>query len=612
MVKRRALWLLALLCAGCVRPELPPAHLALHNTGILVDTHWSGRIVIDGQVKVYKGATLSIAPGTEIAFVRRDDDKDGLGDGTLIVEGSLRAIGTAAQPISFRSAAMAPQPGDWLEIRIDFSKEAELRYCEIRDSAHSLHAHFTKARVEDSHIHHNIDGSRLGQGNFIFRRNLIEANEGKGINFRNSTIEIIDNIIRHNSAGIFLFETDRTPTIEHNNIYGNVDNLRLGDFFHRDLQLGSNWWGSTASSEVEASIYDQQEDDTIGRVVVGIAPAWLDGCGPLNLLKLRQQWSVKSNGFVDAAPQVIGVDLLAASWDGSVRRIDRAGRILWNSVGNEVIDAPLLVAGERIYGQNWGREVFALQAESGERLWSFTYPASPADDHRQGGLFLTRGQLLVPAWNGTLYALDPENGKELWSFVAPAPLRAAPLVDGERIFLSGGDGTLWCLDLQGRLLWKHQGPAPLLTPAIRSKEEILTLDRDGRLSAFSVAGILLWQRELNEICYYAAPVVTREGLFVATAAGVLWKINPANGTIIWRKGGFAPIYATPLAVRDRLFIGDNDGVLRVIGAISGNILARYDFSGAIQGGPITFAAGIALGSRDHQLHYLTLEEQAEP
>ena len=244
MVRRRILCLLALFCAGCVRPEFPPEPPALHNAEIMADTLWSGRIVIDGQVKVFKGATLTIAPGSEIAFLRRDVDKDGLGDGTLIVEGSLRALGTPAQPIRFRSAAAAPQPGDWLEIRVDFSKEAQLRYCEIRDSAHALHAHFTKAIVEDSHIHHNIDGSRLGQGNFIFRRNLIEANEGKGINFRNSTIDIVDNIIRHNSAGIFLFETDRSPTIEHNNIYANTDNLRLGDFFHRDLQLGSNWWGS--------------------------------------------------------------------------------------------------------------------------------------------------------------------------------------------------------------------------------------------------------------------------------------------------------------------------------------------------------------------------------
>ncbi|MDO9080462.1 MAG: PQQ-binding-like beta-propeller repeat protein [Desulfuromonadales bacterium] len=612
MVGRRLLCLVILLCAGCVHPDLPPAPLALHNAEILTDTTWSGRIVINGQVKVFKGATLTIAPGSDIAFIRRDDDKDGLGDGTLIVEGSLRAIGTAAQPIRFRSAAMEPQPGDWLEIRVDFSKETQLRYCEIRDSAHALHAHFTKAIVEDSHIHHNIDGSRLGQGNFIFRRNLIEENEGKGINFRNATIDITANIIRHNGAGIFLFETDRPPTIAHNNIYANTDNLRLGDFFHRDLQIGSNWWGTAVPDEVSATIYDQEKDATLGRADVGIATAWFEDCGPKDPVQLRQHWSVATNGFVDAAPQVIGTDLLIASWDGSVRRINREGQTLWSIAGTEVIDAPLLVAGEHIFGQNWGREIFALSAKNGARLWSFSYPPSPADDHRQGGLLLAEGQLLVPTWNGTFYALDPQSGNALWSFATKAPLRATPLIEQGRIFLAGGDGTLWCLDLQGRLVWERQGPAPLLTPPVKNGAGIIILDRAGNLSALSVDGTILWQQVLKETCYYAAPIHTEEGIFVATAAGALWKIDPASGTIIWRKDGFGPIYATPLALQKRLILGDNNGSLWVIGAISGNILSRRDFPGAIQGGPVAFSGGIALGSRDQQLHYLTLQELIEP
>jgi outer membrane protein assembly factor BamB len=612
VVKRRIFWLIALLCAGCIRPDLPPAPLALHNAEILTDTTWSGRIVINGQVKVFKGATLTISPGSDIAFVRRDDDKDGLGDGTLIVEGSLRAHGTAAKPIRFRSAATEPQPGDWLEIRVDFSKEAQLRYCEIRDSAHALHAHFTRAIVEDSHIHHNIDGSRLGQGNFIFRRNLIENNEGKGINFRNATIDITANIIRHNSAGIFLFETDRPPTIADNNIYANTDNLRLGDFFHRDLEIGSNWWGTAVPEVVAATIYDQEKDTTLGRAHFGIATAWLENCGPADPVQLRQHWSVATNGFVDAAPQVIGADILVASWDGTVQRINREGKVRWSSTGKEVIDAPLLVAGERLYGQNWGREVFALSAENGARLWSFSYPPSPADDHRQGGLLLASGQLLVPAWNGTLYALDPQSGTELWSFATGAPLRATPLVEQGRIFLSGGDGTLWCLDLQGRLLWERQGPAPLLTPPVKDGAGIIILDRAGNLSALSADGTILWQQALEETCFYAAPTSTEEGLFVATAAGALWKIDPASGAIIWRKDGFGPIYTTPLALQKRLIVGDNNGSLWVIGAISGNILSRRDFPGAIQGGPTAFADGIAFGSRDQQLHYLTLQELIEP
>jgi outer membrane protein assembly factor BamB len=586
--------------------------LALHDAAISVDTTWSGQIVIDGQVKVFKGVTLTIAPGSDIAFVQRDADKDGLGDGTLIIEGSLLAIGTPTQPIRFRSAALQPQPGDWLEIRVDFSQETRLRYCEIRDSSHGLHAHFTRATVEDSLIHHNIDGCRLGQGDFLFQRNRIEENPGKGINFRNSTIDISDNIIRHNGTGIFIFETDRPANIAGNNIYANSDNLRFGDFFQRDLVFGSNWWGSSDPETVRATIYDQGRDETLGRASVGLAPAWLDGGGPVDSVQFLEKWRVATSGFVDAPPQAINDDLLLASWDGSIQRLDQNGKVLWATLRKEVIDAPLLVDHDRIFGQNWGREVFALQGETGALLWSFLYPPSPADDHRQGGLLLTDGQLLVPAWNGTLYALDPQSGEELWHFVGAAPLRAAPVRVQDRIFLAGGDNTLYCLTLQGELLWQRQGAAPLLTSVAPNGAGIITLDRDGNLFSLTTDGELLWQKALRETCYYAAPLSTSEGLFVATAAGALWKIDPASGATIWRQSNFGPIYATPLLVGERLLVGDNNGSLWAVGAVSANILSRLDFAGAIQGGPTLLSDGIALGSRDGQLHYLLIKELTPP
>lgn len=590
-----------------LRPGLTPSPLVLRNAGIVTDTLWSGTIVIDGQVKVFKGATLTIAPGTDIAFVHRDDDKDGLGDGTLIIEGSLQAIGTQAQPIRFHSAAPEPQPGDWLEIRVDFSKETHLRYCEIRDSAHSLHAHFTIATVEESHIHHNIDGCRLGQGNFIFRHNLIEANEGKGINFRNSTIEIVDNIIRRNNAGIFLFETDRPPIIARNNLYANSDNFRLGDFYHRDLEIGSNWWGSSDPAIVAASIYDAGDDSSLGLVTVGIAPAWFMESGPHDPLHLRQSAEVATDGFVDAAPQPLGEDLLIASWDGTVRRLDRDGNLLWKTPMKEVIDAPLLVDGERIFGQNWGREAFALRADNGAPLWSFTYPPSPSDDHRQGGLIRVGDRLLVPAWNGTLYALAPQSGEIIWTFTAHAPLRATPLLDGDRIILPGGDGTLWSLGLDGSLHWQYHSPAPFLTPALRIDQGIIALDREGRVLALDRDGKRLWLKELGETCFYAALVLADDGLFVATAAGALWKLDPTSGEVIWRRDGFGPIYSTPLVSGQRLLIGDNDGTLWALDSINGKTLDRLNLGAPIQGGPSAFPAGVAVGSRDNHLHIVTID-----
>lgn len=274
-----ALLLFLIFLPACVLPPVAEP-LRLQNVVIETDTLWSGAIQIDGRVEVLRTATLTIAPGSDISFFYRDENRDGLGDGSLIIKGKLIAIGTPQQPIRFRSAKADPQPGDWLEIAADFSKQVHLRYCEIRDSAYALHAHFTSGIVEDCHIHHNIDGCRIGQADFVLRNNLIEQNSGKGINFRNSRMEVYGNLIRDNGAGIFLFENDQPFEITGNNILNNQYQLRLGDFYTEDVALQGNWWGSVDPTKIRSAIYDQRVDAEIGAVTIAPLAAEVIAAGP--------------------------------------------------------------------------------------------------------------------------------------------------------------------------------------------------------------------------------------------------------------------------------------------------------------------------------------------
>ena len=586
--------------------------MLLRDAEIAADTVWSGQIMIDGSVKVVKGATLTIAPGTDIAFMRRDADADGLGDAVLVVEGRLIAVGTRRQPIHFRSAAATPAPGDWLEIRVDFSQEVHLRYCEIRDSAYTLHAHFTRGVVEDCWIHDNIDGCRLGQASFVFRHNLIEHNSGKGINFRNSRVEAHHNILRHNGSGIFLFESDRDFFIHHNNFHGNLDNLRLGDFYTGDVALIDNWWGTDDPVAAGETIYDRKRDAEIGAVTIVPAGDWIAGAGPRDGLELVKAWEYATDGYIDADLVTADGRLYVASWDGTLHVLDSNGQLLWSRPLGDILDATPALAGERIFQQTWDREVHALDAATGRTLWRFDYSPSRADDHRQAGLLVAGDAVLVPAWNGTLFALDRVSGERLWSFAGGQPLRATPAREGENLYLAAGDGTLSALTTAGALRWQKTFAAPLLsTPAI-TPQGIVVVGRDGLVQAFARDGVARWQRDLGEPCYYGAPVYQNGGLFIATAGGMLWKLDAQTGNILWRAELTGPSYATPLVVDGRIFIGDNGGAVQVFGADSGLLLARVALEREVQGRPLLWADRLLIGSRDHLVHAFELIERPIP
>lgn len=605
--------LLPLILGGCALLPSSGQPLRLHNAEIHGDTVWQGEVVIEGQAKVFKGASLTLLPGTRVSFVKQDLDQDGLGDGTLIVEGELHAVGTPDQPVLFRSAASQPQPGDWLEIRVDFAHEIELRYCELRDSAYTLHAHFTHGVVSDCTIHDNIDGCRIGQANVEIHHNLVAHNRGKGINFRNSQVDLHHNIIRNNGSGVFLFETDRGFSVRDNNIFANDFNFRLGDFFTTDVALQQNWWGSSDPAVVSASLYDQRRDPQIGAISVEPTDRWVAQTGPREQLTLQRRWLVETDGFIDAPPLVVGDQLLFAGWDGQLRSVDASGQLRWSVALGDTADAALASDGERLFVQTWSRQVLALSLVDGHELWRFEYPASVADDHRQGGLVVLGDILLVPAWNGHLYALDKRSGTQLWAVDCGQPLRAAPLVLGELLVQPGGSGQLTVLDRAGTVRWQKEFDSPLLNNAVPlADSSFAVLDKSGLVSAWSLTGEQLWQQQLAGPAYYAAPVAAGGKLYVATAGGILYRLDPAAGTIVWQQQLPGASYATPCLLSRYLLVADNSGALSFYSAESGDLLTRYQSEKPLQSTPVWFADQLVFGGRDHLLHALALVSAAVP
>lgn len=58
-----------------------------------------------------------------------------------------------------------------------------------------------------------------------------------------------------------------------------------------------------------------------------------------------------------------------------------------------------------------------------------------------------------------VYCLDAETGETLWTFYAEAPIRLAPAMYGGNVYFSSDDGFVYCLDgANGTLRWKFRPP----------------------------------------------------------------------------------------------------------------------------------------------------------
>ncbi len=230
---------------------------------------WSGVKKIGGIVVVKKGARLNIKPGTKILFPKIDIDGDSIGDCEIIVEGALLAIGTKEQPIIFTSAEEYPDKRDWKFIMVNFSKFTKLEYCVIEYALSGIQVHFSAAEIQNCQLRHNEDGMRFSTAKVTLEHNDIYDNTyGLRYEERGSQSIIRNNNITNNDYGVFcVIRSEDLSQFRHNNIYNNRKyNLMLGNRQSRDLTMPNNYWGSKYQGKINATIFDKNDDKSLGKV----------------------------------------------------------------------------------------------------------------------------------------------------------------------------------------------------------------------------------------------------------------------------------------------------------------------------------------------------------
>ncbi len=113
-----------------------------------------------------------------------------------------------------------------------------------------------------------------------------------------------------------------------------------------------------------------------------------------------------------------------------------------------------------------------------------------------------------------VYALDAVTGKTRWTFFTDSPVRFAPVVWQDRLFVVSDDGQLYCLvAADGQLLWKLRGG-----PKID-----MLLGNDRMISRWPARGGPV---VVGNMLYFGAGIWPTEGIFI-------YAIDPASGTVHW-------------------------------------------------------------------------------
>jgi outer membrane protein assembly factor BamB len=571
----------------------------------------SGDIHVRGEVKVLSGATLTVKPGTRFLFEPFDPDGDGVNDSRLLIEGVLAARGDPDAPIYFSSAASDPEPGDWLELRIDQSEGSVLEYCVLEHSRYGLHVHFSSGSVMNSVFSDNIDGTRFGSSRFEFAFNLIRGNIGKGINLRDSRIKIEDNRIENNGHGIFLFEKTADSLIAFNLFIENErTDIRFGDFYEGP---GPQMMGNRREDGAPLEVAGFEGDVDPSKTVEGFN--WSDWRpGPISLhLISKEVWRKQLGSFIDASPVFKEPESPGGSGHDKVAVVSwKEGLMLLETETGEevarvsipgVTDAVPYYMDGALYFPSWDRTVRAFDMDTGEMIGAVQWEPSAADDHRQASpVGNLNGRIYLGLWNGDFRELDPVSMKWAWSVTLDGPIRGAPALAQDHLWVGTDGGSLHKVSYDGRILSKIDLGSPVrAAPVLIGDNSLVVVDSDGILYRLDNDRIS-WRRKLPGAGTYASPVAVRyqsDHIWVGDGAGSV-SAYTGTGALIWRLEMGSAVHMVTEPVMGIMLAGtENNGVVVFSG--TGRSLGKLEAFGAVHGLaflPREHDALIIYGSRD--------------
>jgi len=133
-------------------------------------------------------------------------------------------------------------------------------------------------------------------------------------------------------------------------------------------------------------------------------------------------------------------------------------------------------------------------------------------------------------------------GRTSWVFMANGGILAAPAIDGETLFVPGGDGKLYALNrFTGALRWQLDVHEELTTTPAVSEGRVFVMTSEQSVTAVDgKTGKSLWKFHRDApggftIRGDASPRVAHGSVYVAFADGTVAALAPDNGSAKWTR-----------------------------------------------------------------------------
>ncbi|WP_254869696.1 outer membrane protein assembly factor BamB family protein [Thalassospira lucentensis] len=295
----------------------------------------------------------------------------------------------------------------------------------------------------------------------------------------------------------------------------------------------------------------------------------------------KEIWSLELASDEDEDSTLLGGGLAyekgviyATTGFAEVIAIDAASAtVLWRQQVSAPMRSAPTVRGGRVFAITIDNQTVALNARTGETLWShrgasegasFIGGASPAVD---------QGVVISAYSTGELYALRVENGQVIWSDAlasagrtdavsAIADIRGLPVIDNDLVVATSNSGLTVGIDLRtGYRVWELEAggiQSPWVAGdyiyILTNTNDLIALRRKtGQVKWVTVLPRFVDPEDQDEPIVWTGPVLVGDRLIVGNEQGEVMTVSPYSGEIIGKDEVSGPITLPPSVAGDSLY-----------------------------------------------------------
>lgn len=302
---------------------------------------------------------------------------------------------------------------------------------------------------------------------------------------------------------------------------------------------------------------------------------------------LQPLWTFGAEQGFYAAPTVVGNRLYATSRDGNVYALDAAtGEVVWTHTTGDMVYSGVVVADGTAYVASSDKQLYALNLADGTVRWQreldgLAY-ASP----------VVAGGVVVAGTGetGTLAAFDARTGQPRWTVTMEGRLGSGLAAAGNRVYAPSYDGHVYAIDAAtGDVRWRFDaGGVVDSIPLVEGDTVYVKLPHDQVIALNAATGAARWRYDPKTLAPTDQPtnwsplIMTDDRLLFGSQDGRLYALEAAGGERAWASAEGTERPAPPTPAGELGWVGGRDGSLSAIDLGTGEAVWTWHPPAAVE------------------------------